>query len=109
LLIVGAHWELYLTAAIGGIVWAGSIAMSSAILADIYGVRLVGVLYGCAYLGHQVGAMISSWLGGWGYEAFGTHWIAFGSAGVILLLAAAVSLRLPAQGGMFMPTPKPAH
>src|SRR5690606_15039176 len=59
LLVVGAHWELYTAAAIGGIVWAGSIALSSALLADIYGVRLVGVLYGCAYLGHQVGAMIS--------------------------------------------------
>ena len=47
----------------GGIVWAGSIALSSAILAD--GVRLVGLLYGLAYLGHQVGGMISSWLGGW--------------------------------------------
>jgi MFS family permease len=96
LLIVGTHWELYIAAAVGGMVWAGSIAMSSAILADIYGVRLVGILYGWAYLSHQVGAMISSWLGGWGYEAFGTHWIAFGMSGVLLLLAATISLRLPA-------------
>jgi hypothetical protein len=29
--------------------------MSSAILADLYGVRLVGVLYGWTYLGHQIG------------------------------------------------------
>ena len=55
----------------GGIVWAGSIALSSAILADVYGVRLVGLLYGLAYLGHQVGGMISSWLGGWAFERYG--------------------------------------
>lgn len=97
LLIVGTHFELYLAAAIGGIVWAGSIAMSSAILADVYGVKLVGILYGWAYVSHQVGAMISSWLGGWGYEAFGTHWVAFGMSGVLLLMAAAISLRLPRQ------------
>lgn len=109
LMVVGTHWELYIAAAIGGIVWAGSIAMSSAILADVYGVRIVGILYGCAYLGHQVGAMISSWLGGWGYETFGTHWIAFGSAGVILLLAAFISMRLPAPGIALMATPRPAH
>ena len=109
LLVVGTHWELYLAAAIGGVVWAGSIAMSSAILADIYGVRIVGVLYGCAYLGHQVGAMISSWLGGWGYETFGTHWVAFGSAGVILLLAGMLSLRLPAAGFTLMASPKMAR
>jgi MFS family permease len=102
LVMVGTHFELYVSAAIGGLVWAGSIALSSAILADIYGVRLVGVLYGLAYLGHQVGGMISSWLGGWGYERFGTHWIAFGSAGVLLLLAAAMSLRLPVRGFTLM-------
>ena len=97
LLIVGTHFELYGAAAIGGIVWAGSIAMSSAILADLYGVRLVGMLYGWTYLSHQVGAMISSWLGGWAYEAYGTHWVAFGSAGVLLILAAALSLTLPTK------------
>ena len=86
--MVGTHWELYLAASVGGIVWAGSIALSSAILADVYGVRLVGLLYGLAYLGHQVGGMISSWLGGWAFERYGTHWIAFGAAGVLLLLAA---------------------
>lgn len=97
LLIVGTHFELYVAAAIGGIVWAGSIAMSSAILADLYGVRLVGILYGWTYLSHQVGAMISSWLGGWAYEVYGTHWVAFGSAGVLLILAAALSLTLPTR------------
>lgn len=107
LLVVGTHWELYLAATVGGLVWAGSIALSSAILADVYGVRLVGVLYGWAYLSHQVGAMISSWLGGWGYETFGTHWVAFGSSGIVLLIAAAVSMRLPARG-VLMAAPEPA-
>ncbi|MGV3571627.1 MAG: MFS transporter [Ramlibacter sp.] len=102
LVLVGTHWELYIAATIGGLVWAGSIAMSSAILADIYGVRLVGVLYGLAYLGHQVGGMLSSWLGGWGYETFGTHWVAFGSAGVLLLGAAFVAMQLPKRGFRLM-------
>ena len=92
LVVVGTHWELYLAATIGGLVWAGSIALSSAILADVYGVRLVGVLYGMAYVGHQLGGTLSSWLGGWGYETFGTHWVAFGASG-----AAA------ARGGDFAP------
>jgi hypothetical protein len=39
--------------------------------------------------------MISSWLGGWAYETFHTHWIAFGSTGAVLLLAALVSYKLP--------------
>ena len=102
LVVVGSHWELYATAAIGGLVWAGSIALSSAILADVYGVRLVGVLYGLAYLGHQLGATISSWLGGWGYETFGTHWLAFGASGALLLAAGVVALQLPRKGFTLM-------
>ena len=108
LLLVGTHWELYVAAAIGGLVWAGSIALSSAILADVYGVRLVGILYGWAYFGHQVGAMISSWLGGWAYDAFGTHWIAFGASGALLLVATGVSLSLPPRGFRLQPTVRPA-
>lgn len=95
LMIVSTQLELYAAATISGLVWAGSIALSSAILADVYGVRLMGVLYGWAYLGHQIGATISSWLGGWGFDTFATHWIAFGSAASLLLVAALVSLRLP--------------
>ena len=97
LVAVVHHWQLYAVAAIGGIVWAGSIAASSAILGDLYGIKLVGLLYGWAYLGHQIGAMISSWLGGWAFEQFGTHWIAFGAAAVLLVAAAVVSLRLPTK------------
>src|SRR3546814_12920509 len=41
LVMVGTQWELYAAATIGGIVWAGSIDLSSPILADLYGVRLV--------------------------------------------------------------------
>jgi MFS family permease len=104
LMVVGTHWELYAAATIGGIVWAGSIALSSAILADVYGVRLVGVLYGLVYLGHQFGAMASTWLGGWGFDTFGSHWLAFGTSGVLLLLAALVALQLPPRGFTLMAT-----
>jgi dipeptide/tripeptide permease len=90
------------------LVWAGSIALSSAILADVYGVRLVGVLYGMAYVGHQLGGTLSSWLGGWGYEHYGTHWVAFGAAGVLLIAAGFVALQLPRKGYTLMTAPAAA-
>jgi MFS family permease len=108
LVMVGTHWELYLTSTVGGLVWAGSIALSSAILADVYGVRLVGVLYGMAYVGHQIGGMLSSWLGGWGYEHYGTHWVAFGAAGVLLVAAGVLALQLPRKGFTLMAAPAAA-
>jgi hypothetical protein len=65
-------------------------------------------LYGLGYLGHQIGGTISSWLGGWGYERFGTHWVAFGSAGALLFVAAWLSLRLPLKGYTLMKETAPA-
>ena len=103
LVLVATPAQLFTVAAIGGMVWAGSVALSSAILADVYGTRIVGILYGWTYLIHQIGGMISSWLGGWAYERWGTHWVSFGSAGVLLLVAAAISLRLPAKGYTLCP------
>ena len=88
-------YQLYLIALIAGFVWAGSVALSSAILADIYGVRLLGVLYGWAYFSHQIAGTISSLLGGWGYDTFNTHWVSFGSAAVVLFIASFISFQLP--------------
>lgn len=89
--------QLYLVAATGGLVWSGSIALSSAILGDLYGVRLLGILYGWAYFAHQIGAAIGSFLGGWGFEKFGTHLLSFGMTTILLILAGWVSYRLPKQ------------
>ncbi|WP_077212886.1 MFS transporter [Bacillus dakarensis] len=89
--------QLYLVAALGGLVWSGSIALSSAILGDLYGIKLLGVLYGWAYLGHQIGGAISSFLGGWGYEVFGTHVFSFGLTALILISAGVISYLIPNQ------------
>jgi MFS family permease len=89
--------QLYLVGMTGGLVWAGSTAMSSAILSDFFGVKLLGLLYGWAYFVHQIGGAIGSFLGGWGYETFGTHIISFGFAALLLMLAGVVSYRLPTR------------
>lgn len=95
-LVLATHlWQLFTIATIGGLVWAGSIALSTVILANHYGRRLVGLLFGWAFLIHQIGGMISSILAGWAYQHYQTHLIAFGSAGGLLLFAALICLGIP--------------
>lgn len=108
LVAVGTQPQLMATSVIGGLVWAGSIALSSAILADLYGVRLVGVLYGLGYVGHQIGGTFSAWLGGWAVDHAGTHWLAFGAAGTLLLLGAFAVCRLPGPLWSLAPAQEPA-
>lgn len=89
-------WQLFLVTIAAGLVWAGSIATSTAILGDLYGVRLLGVLNGWAFfIGHQIGAAIGSFLGGWGYEVYGTHWFSFGLAALLSLIASFTVYLLP--------------
>jgi MFS family permease len=95
LTFVATPAQLFFVAAAGGLVWAGSVSLTSAILGDLYGIRLLGFLNGWAYFGHQIGGAIGSFLGGWGYETFGTHTIAFGSAALLALIAAIASYFLP--------------
>ena len=98
LLFVGLEWELYTVAAVGGLVWAGSSALTSAITADQFGARSVGTLFGLIFLSHQVGAAGGSYLGGWGFDTYGSYTIPFVVTGAVLIAAALISLRLP-QGG----------
>ncbi|WP_085247857.1 MFS transporter [Gilliamella mensalis] len=95
LVLASTKWQLFTVAAVGGLVWAGALSMSGAITADIYGVKIVGLLSGLTYLGHQIGAMIGSWLGGWAYDHLHTHLVAFGTASILLLLAAFSAYLLP--------------
>ena len=103
IVLVVATYQLYLVALIAGMAWAGNNALASAILTDVYGPRLVGILYGFAYLVHQIGATFSTLLGGWAYDTFQTHLISFGSAGIILLIAGFVSLRIPFKLNVSIP------
>ncbi|USK71129.1 MFS transporter [Peribacillus asahii] len=96
LVLAATNWQLFFVAITGGLVWAGSIAMSTAILSDLYGVRLLGILNGWAFfIGHQIGAALGSFLGGWGYEVFGTHLFSFGIAGLLGIIASFASITLP--------------
>lgn len=95
LMLVVSTQELYTVAFVSGLVWAGAMALVSAILADMYGVRLVSMLYGIAYLCQQLAGMLAAWLGGWGFEVLGSHWPSFGGAVVILCIGGIAALALP--------------
>jgi len=96
LLAVSQEWELYLTAAIGGLVWSGSPALTSALTADIYGARVVGTLFGLLFLGHQIGAAAGAYLGGWAFDTLGDYTVAFATAAAVLLAGALAAWRVGA-------------
>jgi MFS family permease len=78
----------------GGASMAGSIAMSSALTADIFGRFSMGSVFGTIFLVHQTGAALGSWLAGFMFESTGGYGAAFGLATGLLVCASLISLRL---------------
>lgn len=104
LIVAGQVWELYAVTALGGLVWAGSSALTSALVADTYGPRNVGILFGLIFLSHQVGGSFGSFLGGWSFDSFGTYAYTFILTAVLLFVGAYISWRVPRPQLLRMPT-----
>ena len=79
-----------LFASVMGVLWLGTVPLTSGLVAQIFGMRHMGTLFGVVFLGHQMGSFTGVWLGGYLYDATGTYdvvwWIAIalGVAAAIL-------------------------
>lgn len=93
-LVRGHPTALLVMVALGGLTMSGTLAMSSALSADIFGRFSVGTVFGAIFFVHQVGAASGSWLAGFLYEATGGYGAAFAVACAGLLLASIVSLTI---------------
>jgi MFS family permease len=85
---------LFVVALMAGTSMAGTVALSSALTADIFGRFSVGSIYGTMFIIHQTGSALGSWLGGVLFEVTSGYGAAFLVAGVLLTIAAAVSLSI---------------
>lgn len=85
-------WSVYVFASVMGFLWLSTVPLTSGIVADIFGVRYLGMLGGFVFLSHQIGSFLGVWLGGRLYDATGSYdivwWIAIGLG----VLAAIVNL-----------------
>jgi predicted MFS family arabinose efflux permease len=62
-----------------GLLWLGTVPLTSGVVAQLFGTRYLGMLYGVVFLGHQVGAFLGAWLGGAVYDRAGSYlpvWVA---------------------------------
>src|ERR671915_705821 len=62
-----------LFAAAIGLLWLSIVALTSGLIALMFGTRHLGLLFGVVFLSHQVGAFVGAWMGGVVYEATGAY------------------------------------
>ena len=85
-------WSVYVFAALIGFLWLSTVPLTSGIVAEIFGVRYLGMLGGFVFLSHQVGSFLGVWLGGRLYDANGSYDIVWWIAIALGIFAAIVNL-----------------
>ena len=76
-------------ASVMGVLWLGTVPLTSGRVAQIFGVRYMSTLFGIVFFSHQLGSFIGVWWGGWSFDTTGNYdqvWIASIALGLLAAL-----------------------
>jgi predicted MFS family arabinose efflux permease len=63
----------YAFAASMGLLWLSTVPLTAGLVTLFFGPRYMGMLYGIAFLSHQIGSFVGVWLGGYVYDLTGAY------------------------------------
>jgi len=78
----------YIFAAAIGFLWLSTVPLTAGLVSLFFGPRYMGMLYGVAFLSHQIGSFVGVWLGGYVYDTTGSYSLVW-YLGILLGLASA--------------------
>ena len=70
-----------------GFLWLATVPLTSGIVAQLFGPRYLGTLFGFVFLSHQIGAFLGAWLGGRVFDRYGDYQIVWITAIVLGVVA----------------------
>lgn len=82
---------LVFSAAIG-LLWLGTIPLTSGLVGNIFGVRYLSTLFGIVFMSHQFGSFLGAWLGGYVYDLTGSYNLIWGLSVALGVLAAVLHM-----------------
>jgi MFS family permease len=89
LLLAPGAWSLWSFVVIMGFSWWATLPLTSALTAEVYGLKHLGTLNGLAFTGHQLGGMLR--------DLTGSYDLPFAIAGLLLCGASLVSFAIRKQ------------
>ncbi|WP_415904776.1 MFS transporter [Neptuniibacter sp. QD48_55] len=91
-----------------GALWLATVPLTAGLIAQIYGLRYMGTLYGIVFFSHQLGGFLGVWLGGSMYDLYGSYtlvwWVGIGVGAFSALIHLPVKER-PWQERAMTPAP----
>jgi sugar phosphate permease len=92
-----------------GLDYIATVPPTTALVADVFGRRNVGTVFGWVFCAHQVGAATAAWLGGETRDLLGSYGTAFLVAGGLAVAAGLLATRINRDARPIEPpTPSPA-
>lgn len=91
---VTSYAGLTVFAVMFGLDYIATVPPTTALVADTFGRRHVGTVFGWIFCAHQIGAALAAWLGGVAHDQFGHYGTAFLVAGILAVTAAGLALRI---------------
>ena len=73
ILIPPSTVTVILFSALMGILWLGTVPLTSSIVAKVFGLRHMGMLFGFAFVAHQLGSFIGIYAAGYFFDLFGNY------------------------------------
>ena len=80
--------SVYSFAATIGLLWLGTVPLTSAVVAQIFGVKYLSMLSGFVFLSHQLGSFVGAWLGGYLFDTTGSYQLVWIISVALSILAA---------------------
>jgi predicted MFS family arabinose efflux permease len=88
-LLPKSELSVMIFAAVMGLVWLGTVPLTSGLVAKVFGTRHLGTLFGVCFLSHQIGSFLGAWAGGYVFATTGSYsliWAATAAAGLLAAL-----------------------
>ena len=90
--------SVYLFAAAMGLLWLSTVPVTSAIVAQMFGVAHFSMLSGFVFMSHQLGSYMGVWLGGWVFDRTGGYDQVWYLTIALSVFAALINLPVREQG-----------
>ncbi|MFN0185409.1 MAG: MFS transporter [Aquabacterium sp.] len=75
-----------------GLLWLSTVPLTSAVVAQIFGVQYMAMLGGFVFLSHQIGSFLGGWLGGRLFDMTGSYSVVWWLAAALGVFAALINL-----------------
>ena len=87
-----------------GFLWLSTVPATSGIVADMFGTKYLGLLYGIVFLSHQVGSFFGAYLGGLFHDLYGSYDYAWYLAIALSVFAAIIHLPIKEEAVLRLKT-----